>query len=170
MDQALAVDENTGNTLTVFLPAVDDAAMPDDAPMPAALTAVWCGQQLLLVFDRFRRQWELPGGGIDPGETPRQAAIRELREESGLDLPNLTLAGYAHFRLTTPPRQEYAAVYTAEVPGPHQDFVPNDEISAICWWDIAKPPPEDTQVLDATLAHQTRVNPRSKPAGKRPTD
>jgi putative (di)nucleoside polyphosphate hydrolase len=29
--------------------------------------------------------WQMPQGGIDPGETPRQAALRELQEEIGTD-------------------------------------------------------------------------------------
>jgi putative (di)nucleoside polyphosphate hydrolase len=29
--------------------------------------------------------WQMPQGGIDPGEAPREAALRELREEVGTD-------------------------------------------------------------------------------------
>src|ERR1700693_777367 len=33
--------------------------------------------------------WQMPQGGIDPGETPRQAALRELKEEVGTDKPEI---------------------------------------------------------------------------------
>lgn len=42
--------------------------------------------RLFLVRDRFRREWAYPGGYVDRGETPRQACIREIREEIGLAL------------------------------------------------------------------------------------
>ena len=37
---------------------------------------------------------ELPGGMIDPGETPRQTAMRELEEETGYRAKKMTLLGW----------------------------------------------------------------------------
>ncbi|MCD7892565.1 MAG: NUDIX hydrolase [Erysipelotrichaceae bacterium] len=30
--------------------------------------------------------WEMPGGGLEYGETPHEALVRELKEETGLDI------------------------------------------------------------------------------------
>ena len=40
-------------------------------------------QQVLLVKRKDVPIWVLPGGGVDPGETPGNAAVREVLEETG---------------------------------------------------------------------------------------
>lgn len=40
-----------------------------------------------------RSWWFTVGGGIDPGETPRGAAVREVREETGIALDDAALVG-----------------------------------------------------------------------------
>jgi putative (di)nucleoside polyphosphate hydrolase len=42
---------------------------------------VWVGRR----NDMEEESWQMPQGGIDAGETPREAALRELAEESGTD-------------------------------------------------------------------------------------
>ena len=43
----------------------------------------YCQGELLLSRHRERTTWETQGGHIEPGETPLEAAARELYEESG---------------------------------------------------------------------------------------
>ena len=45
--------------------------------------------RILLVHDRDSNNWTLPGGIIEPGESPADAAVREVWEEAGV-IVNLT--------------------------------------------------------------------------------
>lgn len=41
-------------------------------------------------------QFGLVGGKVDPGETPEEAAVRETKEETGLDISNLRMIFAMH--------------------------------------------------------------------------
>lgn len=51
--------------------------------------------EALIVKASYKTHWSTPGGMIDAGETPLQAAIRELREEVGLEVSPDELRLYA---------------------------------------------------------------------------
>jgi 8-oxo-dGTP pyrophosphatase MutT (NUDIX family) len=59
-----------------------------------AVTVVVIEQgQILLIQRQDLKIWALPGGAIEPGESVTQAAIREVREETGLEVELTRLVG-----------------------------------------------------------------------------
>jgi putative (di)nucleoside polyphosphate hydrolase len=47
--------------------------------------------------------WQMPQGAVDPGETPRQAALRELKEEVGTDHAEILAESRRWLKYDLPP-------------------------------------------------------------------
>jgi 8-oxo-dGTP diphosphatase len=73
-------------------------ARPARPTMSAAAVLANGDGEYLIVKPGYKDGWNLPGGGVDEGETPRQACRRELKEELGIDQTpgRLLLSAYVH--------------------------------------------------------------------------
>lgn len=93
-------------------PHVLDVVASPHEPLPTAGASVvlladpedW----LVLVRSVGRDGWAPPGGKRDPGEDPRAAAVREVGEETGLDLVTAQLTPVGYERVTITAGQERA--------------------------------------------------------------
>lgn len=56
----------------------------------------------VLILRKPNGEWIMPKGHIEPGETPEQAALREVREETGLDATIIRRAGRTRYAFRTP--------------------------------------------------------------------
>ena len=82
---------------------------------------------MVLVFSRYRQVWELPGGFIDPGESAREAAVRELAEEAGCIARNTAWLGLVEI---SDGATHFGAIFACDVDAP--GAVSNEEIGAVC--------------------------------------
>ncbi|WP_312018506.1 NUDIX domain-containing protein [Streptomyces sp. I05A-00742] len=100
------------------------------------------GGRVLVARSRGKDAYYLPGGKPEPGESDREALVREVREELGVDLvpdtvtPAFTVRAAAHGK---PGGTEVRmACYTADHRGTPE---PRSEIAELAWLDPAGPAP-----------------------------
>ena len=111
------------------------------------------GQVLLgrRAVDPAKGAWDIPGGFLDPWELPADAAVREVREETGLDVRASTLLTVV---VDTYGDREYTLnlYYLAEIVG--GAALPADDLDELRWFSSDDLPTEFAfahcaQVLEA---------------------
>ncbi len=105
------------------------------------------GTDILTVRKRGTSRYMLPGGKLEPGETPVDAAVREASEEVGAVLDPAELVLLGHFR--APAANEPGAVVVSDVflSGTTIEPTVAGEIDDYRWTDAAGPLPEDIAPL-----------------------
>jgi 8-oxo-dGTP pyrophosphatase MutT (NUDIX family) len=131
----------------------------DPAAPPA--TRIVPGAQVLVTDERGRvllqrradsGNWSAPGGVMDVGETLAQAAVREVKEETGLDIEITGLLGIytdprhvIEYTSNGEVRQEFVVAFTGRVTGGELEI--SDESTELRWVDLND--------VDALPMHET---------------
>lgn len=121
--------------------------------------------------------WALPGGGLEDRETAAQAAVREVREETGFDVELGGLLGVDSMFLEpadrapgkTRPLHSFRVVYQARIVGgtlTHEVGGSSDEAR---WFDLQEIPDLATVTLVPIALRLWRHNGADEPHGPVPT-
>ena len=113
-------------------------------PEIAAVGAIAVSDGALLLIRRghapSRGRWSLPGGRVEPGETPQEALVREIAEETGLTVEVGELVGEVvrpgpngvTYRI-----QDYRVTVHSTNTGAGDDAVAGDDALDVAWVPLA---------------------------------
>ena len=116
--------------------------------------------RLLLVRIIETGQWGVIGGAIDPDESPQQAALREAREEAGVELqlgPIVAVLGGPQYRVTylNGDQSSYVSTVFAATVLSRTPVPDGEETSEVKWFDPNHLPWRETGSFAQALLSDT---------------
>lgn len=151
----LPIYDARGGSFVAFARLTDDSTENLEPAMPpvcSLIVAKW-EEKVLFGFNVSRRQWELPGGAVETGETAYAAAIRELSEETGIAAERVSLVASAEMKFEGDATRYRALVFThalSSVP----NLIESDELNSFAWWDPDDEIADEMSPIDAEIARR----------------
>jgi len=117
----------------------DPEAPPANSLVPSVnVVVVNDGGDILLIRRTDNDNWAIPGGGMDLGESIQEAGVREVKEETGIDIEVTGLVGIytnprhvIEYTSNGEVRQEFSVVFTARPLGGQP--TPSSETAEVIW-------------------------------------
>ena len=102
------------------------------------------GDRIFLIRHTYMPGWQLPGGGIEPGETAELSAAREIDEETGYRVIGRPKLFGFYQNLSAATNRDHVALYLCRDFEKLRDFAPNYEIAEAGWFGIDALPEQST--------------------------
>ena len=118
----------------------------------AGVVLVDDADRVLLVEPTYKPGWEVPGGMVEAGESPRAAARREVREELGLDVVVGRLLVVDWVPPGRRPDDGLMLLYAGEVDRALPIVLQEDELRSWRWCDVSEVRERTTPFMARRLA------------------
>lgn len=115
-------------------------------------------ERVLLVHRPRYNDWSLPKGKLDNGESPLEAAIREVREETGYEVETVGFAGSFGYLVKDQPK---TVLFWVMKPTTQFEIQDQKEVSELVWLSIEEARARMTYKLEIELLEKTASNSRS---------
>ncbi len=100
---------------------------------------------MLLVRHSYgKERWSLPGGEVDQGESPAEAAVREAREEAGIEVELDHLIGVYFLRSK---KNGLRFMFAARITAGEPSAADADEIAEVGWFEPEELPQPTTPTM-----------------------
>lgn len=121
----------SGQILDVAYKDVDSELDFGDKKINSVHAYCFCGDKLVVVYSDKKGYWTPPGGGVEIGETARDAVIREVKEETNMKVLKQRFVGFQE--ISEPERivNQTRSVCIVEPYGPFVEDPDDREITKI---------------------------------------
>jgi 8-oxo-dGTP diphosphatase len=124
-----------GHRLDDFIAVSDDIELQAIGNINGGHAIIMHKGKIIVCYNKYRNNWELPGGGKEKDEDLDECIKREVYEEVGQQVDNLIIKGVSSVFIPRMNNSILWAVYYCEI-DTISNFVENEEMRKMILWDM----------------------------------